>query len=143
MSLSRSLLAGLAGAVALTAVHQAAVATTDRAPRMDILGMRALVRLARAAGTSPPERLYGVTMAGDIAGNTLFYGLVGAGAPGGEWRRGIGLGLGAGVGALALPPLLGLGTAPGARTLQTAAMTVAWYTLGGLTAAATARALSA
>ena len=44
------------------------------------------------------------------------------------------LGLTAGVGALVLPGPLGLGEAPAKRTGGTAAMTLAWYTLGGLAA---------
>jgi hypothetical protein len=36
---------------------------------------------------------------------------------------------------------MGLGSEPSARTPATAAMTVAWYTLGGLVAAAATRAL--
>ena len=142
MRFSNALLAGAAGSVALTAVHQAAVALVDRAPRMDVLGMRAIARLARAANAKPPANLYAVTLAGDLAGNALYYSLVGAGRPGGEWARGAALGLAAGVGGVVLPPVLGLGDAPSGRTAATAAMTVAWYTLGGLVAAGVARRLA-
>jgi hypothetical protein len=41
-----------------------------------------------------------------------------------------------------LAPLMGLGSRPGSRTPQTAAMTVAWYTAGGLAASAAHRALA-
>ena len=140
MSPLRSLLAGAAGAATLTALHQAAVALVPRAPRMDVLGMRALDRAAHAAGAETPQPLYGLTLAGDLLANTLYYSLVGAGRPEGAWTRGAALGLAAGVGAVALTPLLGLGRAPSGRTPATAAMTVAWYTLGGLAAAAVASA---
>ena len=40
------------------------------------------------------------------------------------------------LGAVFLPGPLGLGTKPSARTPQTAAMTVAWYAIGGLVAGA-------
>jgi len=138
-----ALLAGLAGSLALTGVHQAARLVTTRAPRMDILGMRAVAEAYRTAGETPPpeDELYRLTLAGDLAGNALYYALAGMGRPGREWRRGLLLGLGAGIGGVVLPPLVGLGSEPSARTPQTAAMTVAWYTLGGLVAAATARAL--
>ncbi|HEX8385329.1 MAG TPA: hypothetical protein VF576_04040 [Rubricoccaceae bacterium] len=141
MTVARSLLAGAAGAVALTAVHQTAIALTDRAPRMDVLGMRAIAGLSQAAGVRPPRPLYAVTLAGDLLSNALYYSLVAAGTPGREWTRGALLGLGAGVGAVVLPPVLGLGRVPSGRTPATAAMAVAWYTIGGLAAAATARRL--
>ena len=141
MTLFRSLAAGLAGSLTLTALHQAAVAATDRAPRMDVLGMRALARLARGAGTHPPEALYATTLAGDVVGNALYFGLVGTARPGDSVRRGLFLGLAAGAGAVALPPVLRLGAEASSRTAATAAMAVAWYALGGLAAGAAARAL--
>jgi hypothetical protein len=141
MSLSRALLSGAAGALSLTAVHQTARRVSDAAPRMDLLGMRALARTFRAADQDPPPRdtLYDLTLAGDLVSNTLYYSLVGVGEEGGEWKRGALLGLAAGVGTVVLPPLLGLGSAPSRRMTATAAMTVAWYTAGGLAAAGVAR----
>lgn len=141
--MTTALLSGAVGATALTAIHQTARMLTEDAPRMDLLGMRALARALRSAGETPPPRdtLYGLTLAGDLASNTLYYSLVGVGKEGGEWKRGTLLGVAAGVGAVVLPPLLGLGSAPSSRTPATAAMTVAWYTLGGLATAGTARLL--
>ncbi len=49
---------------------------------------------------------------------------------------GRGLGLAAGAGALVLPKPLGLGEAPKSRRPATRIMTVAWYLIGGLAAAA-------
>ena len=143
MTLTKSLISGAAGALALTAVHQIARLLTDDAPRMDLLGMRALARTLRAADAPVPDRdtLYDATLAGDLVSNTLYYSLVGVGEQGGEGTRGAVLGVLAGVGAVVLPPLLGLGSAPSRRTPSTAVMTVAWYTLGGLAAATTARLL--
>jgi hypothetical protein len=110
---------------------------------MDLLGMRALARTLRAADAPVPDRdtLYDVTLAGDLVSNTLYYSLVGVGERGSEETRGVVLGVLAGVGTVVLPPLFGLGSAPSRRTPATAVMTVAWYTLGGLAAAATARLL--
>src|SRR5687768_8049863 len=101
-----SLLSGAAGAVALTAVHQAARAVTDSAPRMDVVGMRALARGATAAGKEPPKThagLYGATLAGDLVANTIYYSLATT------YTRGTVLGLMAGIGALVLPERMGLG----------------------------------
>ena len=56
--------------------------------------------------------------------------------------RGAALGAVAGLGAVVLPPLMGLGSRPSARTPQTAAMAFGWYLLGGLAAAAVHRGLA-
>ena len=143
MSTVRALASGLAGACALTAIHQTARGLTPDAPRMDVLGMRAIDRSARAVGVEPPAgaNLYAAAMGGDILFNSLYYSLVGMGGPDGAWLRGAALGLTAGVGAVLLPGPLGLGTGPSRRTPQTALMTVALYLAGGLAAAAACRAL--
>lgn len=122
---------GAAGAVALTAVHEAARHTLGAAPRMDVLGERAI---AAAVGPMPEPQLHAAALAGDLAANTAFYALVVAGEPAGAVARGALLGLVAGLGAVVLPGPLGLGAGPSRRTPQTAAMTVGWYTLGGLVA---------
>jgi len=55
-SLASSLTAGLCGAAALTAIHQLATRVTDDAPRMDVLGERAISRGLEAAGNwAPPQ----------------------------------------------------------------------------------------
>jgi hypothetical protein len=135
----KSLAGGLAGACALTLVHETMRRLNPDAPRMDLLGMRAIAKTMRAANAEPPaeEKLFGITMAGDIAANALYYSL--AGCDKNAWLRGTLLGLAGGIGGVALPGPLGLGTAPSGRTPQTKVMTVAWYLLGGLAAAAAAR----
>ncbi|MBA2305316.1 MAG: hypothetical protein H0W08_22165 [Acidobacteria bacterium] len=129
-----SLVSGVAGAVALTAVHQAARAVTDSAPRMDVVGMRALARGADAAGRHTPAThrgLYGATLAGDLICNSAYYSLATT------YTRGTLMGLAAGIGALVLPERLGLGTPPKSELLSNQVMTVAWYVVGGLAAACT------
>ena len=139
-SLNNALISGAAGAVALTAVHQAARAVTDSAPRMDVVGMRALARGASAAGKEPPKThagLYGATLAGDLVANSIYYSLATT------YTRGTVLGLLAGIGALVLPERMGLGVPPKSELLSNQVMTVAWYLVGGLAAAATAQCLRA
>lgn len=138
----RALAAGFAGASTLTALHQALRLVDDRAPRADILGMRALAQTIEAAGGTPPDgaRLYGLTLAGDLVSNALYYSLTGTGRD--AWWRGALLGLSAGIGAVVLPPRLGLGSAPTNRTTATQLETVALYLAGGLVTAAVARALA-
>ena len=137
--LNDSLVSGVAGAVALTAVHQAARTVTDSAPRMDVVGMRALARGAEAAGAQGPRThkgLYRATLAGDLICNSAFYSLATS------YTRGAAMGLLAGVGALVLPQRLGLGVPPKSELLSNQVMTVAWYLVGGLVAAATAQYLA-
>ena len=140
-SLAGALRSGLAGAATLTAVHETARRRVRHAPRMDVIGMRAIGRTMERAGLRRPprRRLFRETLAGDLVSNTVWYSLVGLGRPERVWQRGLLLGLVAGVGAVVLPPMLGLGRSPGTRTPKTQALTVAWYVAGGLAAAAAAR----
>lgn len=137
--LVRALVAGAAGAAALTAVHQLGQRVFADAPRMDVVGMRAMAGVRRRAGLSIPDRdtLYRQTLAGDLVFNTLYYSLVAVASPHRRWARGSALGLAAGLGALVLPRPLGLGEPPRSESRRNQLLTVAWYTTGGLTAAAT------
>jgi len=137
-------LSGLAGAAAVTLLNEGVRRVIPHAPRMEVIGERALSKTVRAAGAQPPTgaALYGWTMAADLASNTVYYALVAAGRPQATWTRGSLLGLAAGVGAVVLPGPMGLGKQPGARAPITPTLTVAWYFLGGLAAAATYAALT-
>lgn len=142
MKLLPSLAAGFAGAVALTLLHETARRLRPHdAPRMDVLGERGLRKLLNLADLPQPSegKAYAATMLGDIVSNGLYYSLVGSGKH--SVQRGLALGVAAGIGGVVLPGPLGLGEAPSNRTPQTKAMTVAWYTLGGLVAGAVAQAL--
>ncbi|HSK08430.1 MAG TPA: hypothetical protein VK911_02550 [Vicinamibacterales bacterium] len=131
---------GLVGAAALTAVHQAARRYVPDAPRMDVVGMRAFARLFRLAGVDPPggERLYALTMAGDLLSNGIYYSAVGSSGSKAVWPRAVALGLAAGVGAVVLPEPLGLGKPPHIERPRTRLLTVALYLTGALVAAAAA-----
>ena len=137
-------LSGLVGACALTLIHETARRTIPNAPRMDVLGMRALAKTLRKADVEPPkgEDLFNLTMVGDIVSNAAYYSAVGLGKPEGALVRGTLLGLAAGVGAVFLPGPLGLGSAPSSRTNATKAITVGWYTAGGIVAAIAYRLLT-
>lgn len=140
----KALASGLVGATTLTLVHELARRALPDAPRVDLLGMRAIAATLRGGGVTPPpsERLYWWALAGDLASNALYYSLAAVGAPERAlWRGGL-LGLGAGATTVALPPLVGLGSRLQARTPQTAMLTVLWYLIGGLAAGATIRALA-
>src|SRR4051794_1852428 len=109
---------GLAGSCALTLAHRLLQGVTDRAPRMDVLGMRAIARGFRAVGAEPPGEgaLHPMSLAGDLVSNSCYYSMVGIGDPDGACARGALLGLAAGIGAVTLPGPLGLGSNPSART---------------------------
>ncbi|MFO0954143.1 MAG: hypothetical protein U0835_23910 [Isosphaeraceae bacterium] len=125
-----------------TFLHETVRRTRADAPRMDTLGRRAIARGLEAAGLEPPsqDRLQAAALGGDVVANTLYYSLACFGRP--SLARGAAVGAAAGLGALVLAPLMGLGSRPAARTPQTAVMTVAWYTAGGLAASAAHRVLA-
>ena len=135
--------AGVYGAVALTALHQLARRVTDDAPRMDVLGERAIARTVRAAGGTLPMQptLHRWALAGDLVANSAYYSLVACGRDTHMWTRAVAMGLAAGAGALVLPRRIGLGDAPKRDHLPNQIMTVAWYLVGGLAAACAGRAL--
>jgi hypothetical protein len=138
----KALGSGLVGACALTLIHETARRFIDDAPRMDVLGMRALAKAARVVDVAPPVTLHEAALVGDLVSNSVYYSLVGAGSREDALRNGALLGLAAGLGAVFLPEPLGLGRQPTERAPATQAMTVAWYLLGGLAAGAAYRALS-
>jgi hypothetical protein len=134
-SLGAALASGAAGALALTAVHQLARQRVRMAPRMDVLGMRAIARGMHRLNRRPPtgRRLYRATLAADLFSNTAYYAAV-ALAGRQALRAGAALGVAAGLGALVVPPIIGLDRPPYAHAWSNRLMTVAWYTLGGLVA---------
>lgn len=142
MEISKALVSGLAGAVALTLTHETLRRLVPEAPRMDVLGMRAISKILKKAGSQPPadSELRTWAMVGDVISNSLYYSLAGTGKD--AWLRGGLLGAGAGAGAVLLPGPMGLGTDPSNRTNSTRAMTVGLYLLGGMVAAAVGSALA-
>lgn len=140
----RALGSGLAGACALTLVHETARRFVNDAPRVDVIGMRAVEKILRAADAELPAELglHETALAGEMVSNCVYYSLVAAGGRDAALRNGALLGLAAGLGAVFLPEPLGLGRQPTERTPATQAMTVAWYVAGGLAAAAVYRALT-
>jgi hypothetical protein len=139
-SITQPLLAGIAGASVVTAVHETVRRVSPRAPRMDVVGERGLQKVLELFGARAPRKrhLYWPSLAAEIAANSGWYALVGVGRGGQPMRRGIMLGALAGLGGVFLTPLLGLGVAPVKRTPATAAMTFSWYLLGGVVAGAVA-----
>ncbi|WP_245557528.1 hypothetical protein [Deinococcus peraridilitoris] len=138
------LVSGVVGALTVTLLNESVRRVVPHAPRMDVIGERALSRTLDAAGLKPPrgKALYRWTMLGDLVSNSLYYALVGLGSPAGALPRGGALGLAAGLGAVVLPRPLGLGRQPNEQSPVTPLLTVAWYLAGGLSAAAVYRSMS-
>jgi hypothetical protein len=137
MKVSNALIGGLAGACAITVLHQVIKHKDDEAPRMDLLGMESITKLLGKVGVEPPEghKLYYITMAGDIFSNTIYYALTGVGNKK-TWLKGPALGLAAGLGAVFLPKPLGLNEKPSNYTPKTQLLSVLYYFAGGLVSAA-------
>ena len=142
--LLKALGSGVAGACALTLVHEGVRRVVPNAPRMDILGMRAITGMLKRLGKEPrPEKpLHDITLAGDLVANSLYYSVVGTQRGKAAWATGMVMGLAAGLGALLLPGPMGLGREPSQRTPETRVMTVGWYLIGGLAAAIAANLLN-
>src|SRR5919205_3307368 len=101
----KALGSGLVGAFALTLVHETARRYIEDAPRMDVVGMRAITKTLRAVDVEPPVPLHETALVGELVSNSLYYGLVGLGDPEDGLRNGAALGLAAGpAGGLPPPP---------------------------------------
>lgn len=129
---------GLAGACAITLIHETARKVVPNAPRMDLLGMNALTKGLKIIGAATPKerQLYSWSLAGDLLSNSLFYSFAGIEKLDNTLAKGAVLGLAAGLGAVLLPKPLGLDEEPTNRTIETKIMTVGLYVIGGLVAAA-------
>ena len=144
MALDTAILSGLAGAGTVTVLNESVRRVAPEiAPRMEILGMRALKAGFEAADAEVPPRrgLIKLAFGGEVASNTAYYSLVGLARPENAVAVGAALGLAAGLGAVLLPGPMGLGEEPSTRTPGTTAMTVAWYFAGGLVAGLVAKAV--
>jgi hypothetical protein len=128
---------GIAGATAMTLIHQTVKNSVPNAPRMDLLGMNALTKGLKVIGAKTPNErsLYAWTLAGDIISNSLYYSFAGIGQRKNALARGAALGLAAGLGAVMLPKPMGLDDRSSNKTMETKIMTVGLYIVGGLVAA--------
>lgn len=142
-NVTKALLSGLAGAVVTTALHETIKRVVPDAPRVDLLGMQGIAKVSVLVGNEPPEpdTAYASAMAGDLISNGAYFGLVGAAPKDAYVATGAILGILAGLGAVLAPPAAGLDPDYTSRTPATAALTVALYTAGGLSAAALYRAI--
>ena len=141
--LSKNMIGGLAGAVALNAVHQLVKKVVEDAPRIDKVGKEAVTKATTAVGIEPPtgNKLFLTTLVSDLVANSIYYSLIGKGKRENLLMRGIIYGAVAGIGALTLTKPIGLDDRPVNRTAKTKAMTVGLYILGGVVTVLTRRLL--
>jgi len=143
MKLLSALLGGLAGAVALNILHETVRRFDRDAPRVDLIGEEAISKSMDAVGIEPPQgdRLYKVTLVGDLISNTIYYSTIGLGDDKNILIRGLSMGFVAGIGAIELPKPMGLDDAPVSRSDKTKLLTVVWYVAGALVTAVVTKAL--
>jgi hypothetical protein len=139
-----SLGGGLAGAAAVSLIHESVKKIVPKAPRMDLLGMNAISKGLNAAGIKTPTdtRLFAMALTGDLIANSLYYSLAGVGNEKNIWLRSAALGLAAGIGAVVLPGPLGLDERHSNRTTQTKIMTIGLYVVGAVVTTAVIKLLA-
>lgn len=132
-----NLIAGLGGAVVLNILHESLKNKGRNMPHIDRLGEEALQKSIGYLGTSIEDEhtLYLSTLAGDIAGNAIYYSLIG-GKNSLIWPKAIMFGLAAGIGAVTLPKPMGLDATPVARNAKSTVLTIGYYLTGALATAA-------
>jgi hypothetical protein len=144
-NLLAALTSGLTGAIALNLIHESARHLSNKAPRVDRLGEQALAKTMGKLGDAAPQTLddlYVPALLGDLASNSLYYALSGAFGTQNAVVSGAVLGAAAGLGAVYLPDKIGLRKSYTAANKKRAAMTIAWYFVGGLTAGLTYKLLA-
>src|SRR5438045_4146253 len=101
MKKTSSFISGLAGAIALTLLHEALKRNVSAAPRMDKLGRQGLSKVLAVTGTEVPPAgdLQKLALGGDIMGNAGYYSMVGL-VPKYSLVTGVAIGLAAGIGAV-------------------------------------------
>jgi hypothetical protein len=134
---------GFAGACALTLINEAIRKFDPRAPRLDLLGRNAVAKLIKGPASAPllVQKLLPLAITGDLISNTLYFSLASGKNRNKTLMRGALLGLGAGLGAVVLPKPMGLDSSTTNRAGRTQAMTIMYYVIGGLVAAAAINAL--
>ncbi|RZL35160.1 MAG: hypothetical protein EOP00_30270 [Pedobacter sp.] len=138
MRLLNALAGGFAGAIALNLLHETVRKLDTKAPRIDLLGEEALNETLNSFNAEPltGNSLYLATLTGDVISNGLYYSLIGLGKEKNLWLKGASLGVAAGFGAIEIPKTVGLNDEPVTKTNRTKILTIAWYLIGGLVAAA-------
>lgn len=137
MNFAKSIIAGFAGAAALNILHESVRKFDREAPRMDLVGEEVVKKSAEAMKIEPPagNKLYGITLAGDMVTNASYFAAIGMGGRKFILLRAIGAGISAGIAAIKAPKPMGLNEKHVANTDKREIMTVAYYVFGALVTA--------
>lgn len=137
------IIGGIVGAIVLNIAHELAKKTITDAPRIDDIGNEGIVKGAEAVGVTPPsgKALDSTTFAFNIFTNAMSYRIIGKYDRQHLLIRGALHGLAIGLGTLSLSKAIDVDDRPVTRTLLTKVLTVSWYILGGIAAAATIKCL--
>ena len=144
MDFLKSLIAGFAGAAALNILHETVRKFDKEAPRLDLLGEEALQKSTKALNLPIPsgDKLYNVTIVGDILSNGTYYAAIGIGSEKFLVLKALGYGLSAGLAAIKLPEPLGLDDRPVASSDERKIMILGYYVFGALVTAGVLRMMS-
>ena len=136
MKIVNAIISGFVGAATLTIAHQLLKKNFKDAPEIDVLGMKTVAESLDKMGIEIPEqeRLYNMSMAGDILFNTIYYAFTATGKI--PLLSGSVLGLSAGLGVITLPGPMGLGLEYSAKNNIRKALSISIYLLGGIAAGA-------
>jgi hypothetical protein len=137
MNFLKSLIAGVAGAAALNILHETMRKLDPEAPRIDLLGKEVVRKSAEAMDIEPPtgERIFGITLAGDVLTNASYFAAIGMGSKKFMLLRAIGAGISAGIAAVKAPKPMGLNEQHVANSDKRQMMTVGYYIFGALVTA--------
>lgn len=132
MKAGKSIASGLAGAAALTLIHNFFKGKVKDAPRIDEMGMEALKKMFGKDTFSDKDELYKMSILSDILSNGLAYSLASMSKKYPVWA-GTMIGALIGVGTTSIPQQLGLKKDFAAKTVRTTIMSILYYTTGGAT----------
>lgn len=126
--MTKKILAGFAGALALNIVHELVRKNFDNVPALNEVGEEALQKGLSKINLQLENKdaAYLATLAGDVVSNSFYYAGTATNA------AGLLSGALAGIGAIYLPKYIGLDDSPVASTDRKKLLTIAYYTLGGL-----------
>ena len=139
---SNSMLSGIAGAAALTALNYLGKKVLPgTAPHLNELGEAAVRNSAEGMNLSQPSQTTteATALGGSLTTNSLIYSLAGVGKSDHPELRGALVGAAMGLGVVLLAPRLGYGNRPVGEGVRGKAIAVSQYMLGGLVAGMTRR----
>lgn len=133
---TNNFLAGLVGALVLTALNEALKDIHNDMPRIDLVGEEAVQKAVKLLGyeIDDVDSLIGSALVGDIITNATYYSIING--EGKElWTKTVSAGLLAGYGAINIPSKLELDDTAVAKSLTTKFWTMGYYMIGALTTA--------